>query len=148
MVAVFTSATVGFWSRRGVRYGYLPVTTSAVSSPMGLGGDSQPVAVDLFGIQTYLADSMQFGLELYLCRLSATGAYYLMPSFRGESSDATHLSQFMHSEAELPAGLDGIITVVEEYLQYLTSELLSHCGAVIQKVAGGSPAVPVIGLSR
>jgi asparaginyl-tRNA synthetase len=136
MQDAFTSATVAFWTHRGVRYGHLPVTTSAVSSPIGLGSDSQPVAVDMFGIQTFLADSMQFALE-YLCRLSATGAYYLMPSFRGETSDATHLSQFMHSEAELPGGLDGVITIVEEYLRCVTSELVTRCGSVIREVAGG-----------
>ena len=132
----FTSATVAFWSHRGVRYGHLPVTTSAVSSPMGLGSDSQPVTVDMFGIETFLADSMQFGLE-YLCRLSGAGAYYLMPSFRGETSDPTHLSQFMHSEAELPGGLDVVITIVEEYLRYVTSELVARCEPVIRAVAGG-----------
>ena len=35
-------ATMQFWHGRGVRNLYLPITTSAVSSPMGLGSDSCP----------------------------------------------------------------------------------------------------------
>lgn len=131
-----TAATVSFWERRKVRFGHLPVTTAAVSSPMGPGSDSKPVGVQMFGVQTFLADSMQFGLE-YLCRLCRGGAYYLMPSFRGEAVDATHLAQFMHSEAELPGDLGTVLDVVEEYLRYVTSELVSRCGGLIGQVAGG-----------
>jgi asparaginyl-tRNA synthetase len=118
-------ATATFWRGRGLRTLHLPVTTSAVSSPMGLGSDSSPVAVDLFGVRTYLADSMQFMLE-YGCRLSAEGAYYVMPSFRGEDADATHLCQFFHSEAEIPGTLDDVIATVEAYLTHLCRWLLDN----------------------
>src|SRR5947209_3606078 len=74
-------ATVEFFSSKGLRNLHLPITTNAISSPMGLGSDSLPVQVNLFGIETYLADSMQFMLE-YGCRLAQNGAYYLMTSFR------------------------------------------------------------------
>ncbi|MEW2514684.1 asparagine synthetase A [Streptomyces sp. NPDC046870] len=131
-----TSATVGFWTERRVRFGHLPVTTGSVSSPMGLGSDSQPVRVDMFGVPTYLADSMQFGLE-YLCRLSEAGAYYLMPSFRGEDPDETHLCQFFHSEAEIPGGLDEVIEVVEAYLRHVVAELAERHAPVIRAAAGG-----------
>ncbi|QMU80502.1 asparaginase [Streptacidiphilus sp. PB12-B1b] len=130
-----TSATVGFWTERGVRFGHLPVTTGSVSSPMGLGSDSLPVKVDLFGAPTYLADSMQFSLE-YLCRLSPRGAYYLMPSFRGEAPDATHLCQFFHSEAEVPGGLPEVMTLVEEYLRHLVAELAARHADLIRAAAG------------
>ncbi|MEV7022793.1 asparagine synthetase A [Kitasatospora sp. NPDC093558] len=130
-----TSATVAFWSERGVRFGHLPVTTGSVSSPMGLGSDSLPVKIDLFGAPTYLADSMQFSLE-YLCRLAPRGAYYLMPSFRGEAPDATHLCQFFHSEAEIPGGLDDVLAVVEEYLRHLVTELTARHADVIRAAAG------------
>lgn len=130
-----TAATVGFWTQRGVRYGYLPLTTSAVSSPMGLGSDSKPVAVNMFGVETFLADSMQFGLE-YLCRMAPAGAYYLMPSFRGEPVDETHLSQFMHSEAELPASLDVIMDVAEDYLRRICGDLAASCPDLIAHATG------------
>lgn len=74
--------TARFWRSRDVRSVHLPVTTGSISSPMGLGSDSLPVRVDLFGVPVYLADSMQFMLE-YGCRLTSAGCYYLMPSFRG-----------------------------------------------------------------
>ncbi|MEV7982009.1 asparagine synthetase A [Streptomyces sp. NPDC086519] len=130
-----TSATVGFWTARGLRFGHLPVTTGSVSSPMGLGSDSLPVKVDLFGAPTYLADSMQFSLE-YLCRLADRGAYYLMPSFRGEAPDATHLCQFFHSEAEIPGGLQDVMTVAETYVRHLVRELTDRHADVIGAAAG------------
>jgi hypothetical protein len=51
----FARSTMGFWQERGVRFGALPLTTGSVSSPMGLGSDSLPVSVDMFGVATYLA---------------------------------------------------------------------------------------------
>lgn len=133
--STFTAATVQFWSERDVSNGHLPVTTGSVSSPMGLGSDSLPVQVEMFGVPTYLADSMQFSLE-YLCRLSDNGAYYVMPSFRGEATDATHLSQFFHSEAEVPGGLDDVIGVVEEYLVHVARQLLDRHADLITAAAG------------
>jgi aspartyl/asparaginyl-tRNA synthetase len=132
-----TSATVRFWTARGVCFGHLPITTGSVSSPMGLGSDSRPVRVELHGVPTFLADSMQFSLE-YLCRLNDAGAYYVMPSFRGEPADATHLSEFFHSEAEIPGGLDDVIRLVEEYVRHLAQHLLDREGAVIAAMAGGT----------
>ncbi|MEW1724583.1 amino acid--tRNA ligase-related protein [Streptomyces sp. NPDC093109] len=128
-------ATAQFWAAQGVPTLHLPVTTGAVSSPLGLGSDSQPVRVDMFGQPTYLADSMQFSLE-YGCRLSDSGCYYLMPSFRGEDPDASHLCQFFHSEAELPGGLDTTMSVVEDYLRHLTRHLLITCADTIRDIAG------------
>lgn len=116
---VISRATMDFWSSRNVKTLYLPITTSSISSPMGLGSDSSPVKINLFGVQTYLADSMQFMLE-YGCRFLNDGCYYIMPSFRGEKADARHLCQFYHSEAELPCDLNGIMSVVEEYILHIT----------------------------
>jgi aspartyl/asparaginyl-tRNA synthetase len=118
----FMTATNAFWSDRGIPFGMLPLTTGSISSPMGRGSDSAPVEIEMGGVQTYLADSMQFGLE-YLCRLSPTGAYYVAPSFRAEVEDRTHLSQFFHSEAELPVTLDELIGTIEDYMLALTTQL-------------------------
>jgi len=124
----FMSVTNSFWLSREVPFGMLPLTTGSVSSPMGRGSDSAPVEIEMGGVRTYLADSMQFGLE-YLCRLSSTGAYYVAPSFRAEQEDQTHLSQFFHSEAELPVVLDELIVTVEDYLLALTADLELLFGA-------------------
>ena len=69
-----------FYEEKGIITMHLPVTTGSISSPMGRGSDSLPVKVNLEGIDTYLADSMQFLLE-YGCRLNEKGVYYVMPSF-------------------------------------------------------------------
>lgn len=132
-----TAATVDFWSRRGVKNAHLPITTGAVSSPMGLGSDSTAVQIDLQGVPTYLADSMQFGLE-FATRINDQGSYYVMPSFRGEPCDATHLSQFVHSEAEIPGGLDDVMVLVEDYLRFLTGQMLQDNADFIETCAGST----------
>ncbi|MGW7342804.1 amino acid--tRNA ligase-related protein [Streptomyces sp. NPDC054854] len=128
-------ATARFWADRGVSTLHLPVTTGAVSSPMGLGSDSQPVKARMFGKDVYLADSMQFTLE-YGCRMAGSGCYYLMPSFRGEDPDNSHLCQFFHSEAELPGGLDTTMATVEDYIRHLARHLLTACPDTVRAAAG------------
>lgn len=128
----FNESTMDFWRARGAKTLHLPVTTGSISSPMGAGSDSMPVAVDLLGVPTYLADSMQFMLE-YGCRLTSTDTYYVMPSFRGEQTSKRHLAQFFHSEAEIHGGLDDVITVVQAYLRHLAIEFLErHADQIIQ----------------
>ncbi|MFF4139495.1 asparagine synthetase A [Streptomyces mirabilis] len=131
-----TELTVDFWRTRDARTVYLPVTTGSISSPMGLGSDSLPVQVDLFGQKTYLADSMQFMLELG-CRITGKDTYYIMPSFRGEDIDARHLSQFFHSEAEIRGGLSDVTRVVEEYLVHLAGGVLERHGAELRAAGRG-----------
>ena len=100
---------------------------------MGLGSDSKPVQVNLFGIDTYLADSMQFMLE-YGCRLHDRGCYYLMPSFRGEDADESHLCQFYHSEAEIVGSIEDVMALVEDYLRFMSAEILKRCGPSIRNI--------------
>lgn len=129
--------TVRFWRDRGVKSLHLPITTHSISSPMGLGSDSLPVEVELFGVPTFLADSMQFMLE-YGCRLATDGCYYLMPSFRGEEADETHLNQFFHSEAEIPGGLEDVIDVADRYVRHLAAASLDQLRTPLARVAGGT----------
>jgi len=131
-----TVSTIRFWTARGLKTVHLPVTTGAVSSPMGLGSDSLPVRARILDVDTYLADSMQFMLE-YACRLSPAGAYYLMPSFRGEENDDTHLSQFFHSEAELPVPLEDVMDVAEAYVRELARAILEGAAASLERHARG-----------
>lgn len=101
-----------------------PITTNSVSSPMGKGSDSLPVQVNLFGQDTYLADSMQFNLE-YLLRLYSPGVWYIMSSFRGEDPDETHLNQFIHIESELLGDLDKVMEVVEQLVREIVNAILA-----------------------
>jgi asparaginyl-tRNA synthetase len=145
----FTFATASFWRERGVRCAPLSLTTGSISCPIGLGSDASPVKMELFGIPTYLSDSQQFPLEL-ACRLSPNGAYCLMHSFRGEPTSARHLAQYLHSEAELPVGLDELLATIEDYIRSLAifyadhfaQEIASSAGTVdhVESVASGSMA--------
>lgn len=113
----------------------LPITTGSVSSPMGLGSDSSPVKVSIGGTDTYLADSMQFYLEL-ACRINKTNTFYIAPSFRGEKTDSRHLCQFFHIEAELKGNLASAMVLVEAYLQFLTRKLYRSFKQEIAKLSG------------
>lgn len=127
--------TMKFYEKRGIITMHLPVTTGSISSPMGRGSDSLPVRVNLEGVETYLADSMQFLLE-YGCRLNEKGVYYVMPSFRGEKADERHLCQFYHSEAEIPGKLNDVINLVEDYVKYLSKAILKKYKNELLEIVG------------
>lgn len=128
-------STTAFYAERGIKSLFLPLTTGSISSPMGLGSDSLPVPITLGGTNTYLADSMQFMLE-FGCRIHEPGAFYMMPSFRGEAPDARHLSQFFHSEAEIPGGLEDVMALVEAYVKKLAADLAANLPDEIRRWAG------------
>lgn len=129
-------ATHNFYSSKGLISASLPVTTGAISSPMGLGSDSEPVEVELMGVKTFLADSAQLMLEM-MCRVTGGGVYYVMPSFRGEDTDETHLAQFYHSEIEIPGNLSDVMALSEDYLRTLSGAMLDHHADFIRSAAGG-----------
>ncbi|MGR3867133.1 amino acid--tRNA ligase-related protein [Streptomyces graminifolii] len=124
---VVLSATVSYASARGLKALYLPVTTRTITCPTALGSDSEPVPVTVSGVNTFLADSMQFALE-YGCRLARSGCYNIMPSFRGEEPDETHLGQYTHSEAEIIGGMDDLIEYVNGYVKALAAAILDRIG--------------------
>jgi len=128
---LITTETYNFYKLKGMKTMHLPITTGSISSPIGRGSDSSPVKIKIDGVETYLADSMQFMLE-YGCRLTSNGCYYIMPSFRGEKADSRHLCQFYHSEAEIPGKLDDVMNLVEEYIKFLTSKILENYGEVLE----------------
>ncbi|XP_034046831.1 uncharacterized protein LOC117528325 [Thalassophryne amazonica] len=118
-------------------YALTPLTTDTISSPMGLGSDSEPVSVHLLGQDIYLADSMQFVLE-YLLRFqdNLAGTYYISTSFRGEDPDSTHLNQFFHVECELLGDMNDAIHITEQYLAHLTKTMLKKHSDIILNTAG------------
>lgn len=132
---LITVETVKFYQRKKISTIHLPITTGSISSPMGRGSDSLPVKVNLAGIDTYLADSMQFLLE-YGCRLTDKGVYYIMPSFRGEKADERHLCQFYHSEAEIIGNLNNVIELIEKYIKYLSKSIINQLGTEIEEMIG------------
>lgn len=130
-----TTETVNFYNSKGIMTMHLPITTGSISSPMGRGSDSLPVKINLNGVDTYLADSMQFLLE-YGCRLTGNGVYYIMPTFRGEKADKRHLCQFYHSEAEIIGDLDDVMHLVDEYIKHLSTKIIEVYGDELKNAIG------------
>jgi len=126
-----------YFASKGMITISMPPTTGCISSPQGLGSDSLPVEVDLCGVRTYLADSMQFMLE-FGCRLHPAGVYYVMPCFRGEPTDQHHLPQFYHAEAELLGQLQDVIGLGSHMVHYISGRMLERCAESIRALAGGT----------
>jgi aspartyl/asparaginyl-tRNA synthetase len=124
---IIVRATFGYAHSRNLKALNLPLTTRTVTCPTGLGSDSEPVPVNVGGVQTFLSDSAQFPLE-YGCRFTEHGCYAILPSFRNENPDETHLNQFTHSEAEIIGGLNDVIEYVEGYVRHLTRSILNEYG--------------------
>lgn len=106
----------------------LPITTQSVTSPMGLGSDSKPYKVisksnPLF--EFYLADSMQFHLELLLRAKGIKKVGYITNTFRGENVDERHLHQFNHFEIEMKGNLKKCKKEIIDYIFYVIKNLLS-----------------------
>jgi asparaginyl-tRNA synthetase len=102
---------------------------------MGLGSDSEPVKVTINDLSVYLADSMQFCLEIG-ARLNSKGAYYIMPSFRGEPVDRRHLNEFTHSEVEIRGALEDVMNLAEAYIKFLIQGVLDRCPQSITAATG------------
>lgn len=142
LLALFSEcnfSTHDFFRARGAQIAFAPVTTGSVSSPMGFGSDSIPVIANISDHTVYLADSMQFALEIAL-RVTGRPAYYILPSFRGEISDDRHLNQFIHAEAEIVGGLEDALVLAEDYFRHLAMALAARCRGSLDKL-GGDPAL-------
>lgn len=119
------NATFLFFLEQKIPHANVPITTSLASSPMSPGSDSAPVKVKIHDKSVLLTDSAQFYLE-YACRAIGKGCYYYGHSFRDETPDTRHLSQFSHVEAELPCDLNGIKAFVEKYIKFITKYIFSE----------------------
>lgn len=134
---LFHSTVEYFHSSCHYSYALTPITSDTISSPMGLGSDSEPVSVNLLGQDIYLADSMQFVLEYFLrFQENLPGVYYIAPSFRGEDPDATHLNQFYHVECEVLGDMNNAMSIAEGYLAHLTKSMLKNHSDMILNTAG------------
>ncbi|KAL0992483.1 hypothetical protein UPYG_G00093910 [Umbra pygmaea] len=134
---LFHSTVEFFHNTCQYSYALTPLTTDTISSPMGLGSDSEPVFVNIMGQDVYLADSMQFVLEYFLrFQENLPGTYYVSPSFRGEDPDSTHLNQFYHVECELLGNMDTAMHIAEGYVAHLTNVMLKKHSNIIMNAAG------------
>ncbi len=133
--SVILDATHAFFRGEGISPSIFPITTGSVSSPIGRGSDSIPVKIDIRGNEVYLADSMQFPLEIG-ARLADRGAYYVMPTFRGEAMDSRHLNEFFHSEAEIQGDLLDVMGLIRRYVIFMAGTLCERMGETILHTAG------------
>jgi asparaginyl-tRNA synthetase len=84
--------------------------TSAISSPMGPGSNSEVIPFEFGGKRTNLTDSSQFGFEPLLLN-EFRHLYCFLPSLRGERPDNRHLNQFYHAEYEGRVVLDEVLKI-------------------------------------
>lgn len=97
--------------------------TPSISSPMGLGSDSQAIPIKFGNLDAYLVDSSQFGFEPLLLN-GIDKVYCYLPSIRGENFDKRHLNQFFNCEAEIRGGLDKLCPFIEDFVKTLAEGFL------------------------
>lgn len=97
--------------------------TPSISSPMGLGSDSEVIPIKFGKYDSYLVDSSQFGFEPLLLN-GFDKVYCYLPSMRGEDCDNRHLNQFYHCEAEIKGSLNDLIPIIENYILILAEAIL------------------------
>ena len=114
-----------------------PLTSDCISSPMGLGSDSLPVEIPIFGRSIYLADWMRLTLE-YMLRIGegSVGTHYVSPSFPGEDSDRSHLNQFYHVDCKLLGGMDEGMKLMEKFVVSVAATPLKDHKELIRSIAG------------
>ncbi|HBI17443.1 MAG: hypothetical protein UR60_C0002G0018 [Candidatus Moranbacteria bacterium GW2011_GWF2_34_56] len=97
--------------------------TPSISSPMGLGSDSQAIPIKFGNLDAYLVDSSQFGFEPLLLN-GIDKVYCYLPSIRGEDFDKRHLNQFFNCEAEIKGELDELCPFIEDFIKMLAEGFL------------------------
>ncbi len=97
--------------------------TQSISSPAGLGSNSEAIPIKFGKYNSNLVDSSQFGFEPLLLN-KIEKVYCYLPSMRGEDPDKRHLNQFFHCEAEFSVTLKELIPVIEKYIKSLSEQLL------------------------
>ena len=131
-----------FFQERGFQYIQAPIITASDAEGAGdmfrvttLDLDHLPIrdgAVDheqdFFGKSTFLTVSGQLEAEIFAMALC--DVYTFGPTFRAENSNTSrHLAEFWMVEPEVAfCDLDGIAELGEEFLKYIFTYVLSHCG--------------------
>ena len=83
---------------------------------------------DFFGKPTFLTVSGQLEAEIFAMAMS--DVYTFGPTFRAENSNTSrHLAEFWMVEPEVAfCDLDGLANLAEEFLKYIFTYILEHCG--------------------
>ncbi len=112
-----------FIEKRGYRTIDLYMLTPSISSPVGLGSNSEAVSLKFGNLDSFLVDSSQFGFEPVLLN-NIDEVYCYLPSIRGEDPDKRHLNQFFNCEAEIRGGMDILIPMIEDFVKTLAEAFL------------------------
>ncbi|WP_326690278.1 MULTISPECIES: amino acid--tRNA ligase-related protein [unclassified Streptomyces] len=137
------SAAHSYFAGRGALFTLLPLITRMISSPGAVYGkeaisytsDTSPVTLSWFDLPdpAFLSESSQIYLELALAQPGVDEVYSVYNSFRLETSDFSHLSEFHHIEFEgrvpqednLRCAIGLLSTVLKELLEK-EEESLAH----------------------
>lgn len=136
--AIFT-ATVDYFGRIDAKWTNLPLTTLMISSPGEVyAGQTLNYTTDALPMEfskwfdhdrrVFLSESSQFYLELALSshRSSPGQVFSIYNSFRKESGDPTHLSEFQHIEYEGHVTGDECIQIGINLLRNIITRVLEH----------------------
>ena len=114
-----------YWSQIENAYNVdLFMLTSSVSSPIGLGSDSEVIKINFGNFETFLVDSSQFGFEPILLN-GINKVYCYLPSMRGENPDKRHLNQFYHCEVEIKGDIKKLLFMMENFVKFLSEVSLN-----------------------
>lgn len=97
--------------------------TPSISSPMGLGSNSEAIPIKFGNLDSFLVDSSQFGFEPILLN-NIDKVYCYLPSLRGEKPDKRHLNQFFNCEAEINGDINKLIPLIENFIKTLVEGFL------------------------
>ena len=130
-------ATVEYFKGIWAKWTNLPLTTLMISSPwevyagqtLDYTTDTLPIEIpNRFGYwkRTFLAESSQFYLELSLLMQETQHVFSIYNSFRKETSDFTHLSEFQHIEYEWKIWFEENIDVFMDMFNYIMKYLFDN----------------------
>lgn len=130
-------ATVQYFNKLKADWVNLPLTTLMISSPgevyagqkLNYTTDTLPIEISNWfnsGRRVFLSESSQFYLELRLIMSNVDKVFSIYNSFRKESADATHLSEFQHIEFEGHVNFDENIQIFTGLIDFIINYLLTN----------------------
>lgn len=130
-------ATTEYFKKLWAKWTNLPLTTLMISSPwevyawqtLDYTTDTLPIEIQnrfWTGKRVFLAESSQFYLELTLLMEHTDHVFSIYNSFRKESSDLTHLSEFQHIEYEWKVWFEKNINIFMELFEYIMQYIFDN----------------------
>lgn len=131
------NATVAYFKKIKAEWVNLPLTTKMISSPgevyagqvLNYTTDTLPLEIpNWFNTKerVFLSESSQFYLELRLIIDNIDKVFSIYNSFRKESSDFTHLSEFQHIEFEGHVTFKENVRTFINLIDFIINHLLKH----------------------